>query len=316
MKKYSSTPRAINLVVFPILALGFGFLAVFFGFLLAPYVTKIAVAPIEMDFNIAYALYAELGMLGLAGFVVTCLGFVRSILAYGKTDDESCRRCFDCYFSLGYVLAAGLFCNAGWLILLTTKNFGNVSIGFVVAVFVIALILVLVGTNIPLVKVYEDDDDGVGMARILLTASVAIGLGVGVIFLYSALVNLIGNTGSGNKASVYILKLFLLCIAPLVGCLLALLGLRAHKKGNGKAASLSLYSSLGVYGLGMLLAGALLSVTDNYKVWNNTGSLMESKMGVTSVLTNSVLSYIFGGIVVIAAIVLVAMTLNPKKKVK
>ena len=179
------------------------------------------------------------------------------------------------------------------------------------------MILVLVGTNIPLVKVYEDDDEGIGMARILLTASLAVGLSVAVTMLYSGFVNLIGNTGSSNKASIYILKFFLLSIAPVIGCVLAAIGLRAHKKGNGKAGSLCLYSSLGVYGLGMLLSGVLLSLTDNVKSWkNNAGSLMENKFAVDSVVTNSVLSYVFGGLVVIAAIVLICMTLKPKKNAK
>ena len=316
MKKYSSTPRFICLIVFAILTAGFGFLAVYFTFLIAPFVTKIPNAIIEMDYDIAFGLYAMLGSLGIAGTFVSLLGLFRSIKAIRKEDDESTRRCFDGLFSLGYVVAMALFANAGWLILLTTKNFGNVSIGFVVAVYVIALILVLVGTNIPLVKVYEDDDEGVGMARILLTASLAVGLAVGVTMLYSGFVNLIGNSGSSNKASVYILKFFLLAIAPVLGCVLAAIGLRAHKKGNGKAGSLCLYSSLGLYGLGMLAAGALLSVTDNVKSWNNTGSLMENKFAAESVVTNSVLSYVFGGLVLVAAIVLICMTLKPKKSAK
>lgn len=318
MKKYSSTPRTINLIVFVLLTAGFAFLAVWFSFLTVPYVwTGVSHAPIDVDReNISLGLYAILGCLGIAGTIVSGLGLCRSVVAFRKNDDEAVRRTFDCYFSLGYVLAAALFLNAGWLILQTTKNFGSgVSIGFVVVVYIVALILVLVGTNIPLVKVHDADDDGVAIGRILLLASLAIGAAVAITMLYSALI--LSINGDGHKThKVYLLKDLVLAIAPFIGCALASVGLRASKKGQMLRSSLLLYMSLGVYGLGIIAAGILTYFTGVNKDWNrsNIGSYLEPKFAISEYMTNSVLSFVFGSLIVVAACVLFAVTLRPKKE--
>lgn len=318
MKKYSSTPRLINLIVFAILTAGFGAMAIYFTFLIAPWTwSQVKFAPVSVDReNISLALYLMFGSLGVAGTVLSLLGLLKSIAAFRKTDDESVRRCFDYYFSLGYVVATALFCNAGWLILLTTKNFSaNLSVAFVVVVYVVALILVLVGTNIPLVKVYEDDDEGVGMGRILLSASAATGCGIAVTMLYSGIITAALNDGTAATMLVYLTRYLILGFVALLGCLIAFLGLRTHKKGNGKLASILLYASLGVYGLGMIGAGIMQTVVaEGPKVWKNSGSFMGTDFAVTHNTTNMVLSYVFGAIVVIAAIALICVTLMPKKK--
>ncbi|MCR5079381.1 MAG: hypothetical protein K6B65_05675 [Bacilli bacterium] len=316
--KYSSTPRLLNAVVFALLFVGFAVLALFFTFFYLPFLwSGLGSGPIENSLSdVSVALVAMIGSLGVAGAFISCIGLIRSIKALmnGK-DDELVRRSFDCYFSLGYVLAAVLFLNATWLIRLTTANFGDVSMGFVIAVYIIALILVLVGTNIPLVKIYEDDQEGKSMARVLLLASLSIGVGVAVSFLYAGIVTLALGAGISGQSTL-LLKYFTLAIAPALGGIVAALGMFLSKKGNDKGSSIALYSSLGIYGLGIMYCG-LLSV-----LFNNTTKdkfiFMEQTLSAhpTNWLVNTVLGFVIGGLILIGAIALVVITVMPKKDKK
>ena len=315
--KYSSTPRFINVVVFALLFAGFTTLGLFFTFFYLPFLWQaLGSGPVNPLTDISVALVAMLGSLGIAGAVVSLLGLFRSAKSLTKTnDDELVRKSFDCYFALGYILAVALLLNATWLIRLTTVNFGNVSMGFVVAVYVIALILVLVGTNIPLVKVYEDDQEAKGMGRVLLLASSSIGVAVGVTFLYAGIVTLALGGGLSGQ-STFLLKYFTLAIAPCLGAILAGFGLVFSKKGASKKSSVLLYTSLAVYGLGIMYSGVLALL------FNNTSKdkyiFMEQTLSAhpTNWLVNTVLGFVVGGLVLIGAIILVFVTLKPKKEKK
>ncbi len=312
--RYSSTPRMLNLVIFAALAVGFGFLGVYFGFLVTPFLwSGMHTTPIAVP-EISVALSVMLGSLGVSGLIIAIFGLFNSIKSLLKKDDVYVLNSFNCYFALGYLLVAGLFLNATWLIRLTTTNFNpNIAVWFVIIVYIVAMIAIMIGTNVPLVRIYNEDESGKSIGDVLLRASFAGGLGVAIVFLVSLLITAIGGEAGAGK-NVISVKFAVYGIIPLIGAILALVGrFLAKKESESKLSAGLLYGSLGVYGIAMMVCG-IFSIIYNgdkdkfslmtqtpYGHWNNW-------------LDTTVLSFIFGGLVLIGGIVLVVVTFLPKKE--
>ena len=316
--KYSSTPRLINTLVFAVLAAGFGFLAVYFGFLVAPYLWKeIGVTAIEIPV-ISYGLAAMLSSVGFAGLILSIIGLVNSILSFMKRDDKYVLNGFNCYFALGYVLAVALILNASWLLPLTTSNFsGDVSMPFVAIVYVIGAVLVMVGTNIPLVKLYENDESGKTMGKILLLASIVIGVSIFITFAISLLFVLIYGAGKVGQINL-IVKFLVYGLIPLLGACVAFFGLRASRKDDeSKLPATLLYASLGIQSLGILAAGIFMCA---YNTDEKLSLVSQTKNGSFGALDNwagyAGLSFAVGGVILLGAIALIVITYLPKKEKK
>ena len=319
--KYSSTPRLINTIVFTLLATGFGFLGIYFGFLVTPFLwDKIANPPVEVPY-LSVALALMLGSVGIAGFVLSLLGLFHSIksLAKGK-DDVSVLKAFNCYFAIGYVLVAALLLNAVWLIRLTTTNFNDsISVVFVIIVYLIGVIAVMIATNIPLVKVYADDESGKSIGDVLSLASIAGGASVALVSLVSCLVTVAGGNGAPGQ-SVIATKFAVFGAIPLVGALVAFFGSFLGRKNPGSKASVSmLYGSLGVYGIGIMVCG-LFSVLQNDSKKDKYSFMFQGKSTNygywANWLDSTVLSFVVGGLIFLGAIALIVITFVPKKEKK
>lgn len=317
--KYSSTTRLLNIIVFALLTLGFGALAVYFGFMVAPFVWTGKGAPVDIP-DLSLALVLMLGCYGLAAATASVIGLINSVRSLLKSsDDKLVRKSFNSYFAVGYITSAAILLNAVWLYRLTTTNLKYDNIGFIVTVYVIAFILVMVATNVPLVKLYGEEENASSSMIVLLQSSFASGFGIAVPFLACfifAAAN--GSANAGYKVMVW--KFATYAAIPCIGALVALVGVllqnKADKAGSvKKSPAVLLYSSFGVYGLALIAAGIFSLV---YRSTDSKFSLMNAK-GVgswTYWLDTSVMSFIVGGVIVIAAIALVVLTLVSPKRSK
>lgn len=315
--KYSSTTRLLNIIMFALLTLGFGTLAVYFGFMVAPFVWTGKGAPVKIP-DLSLALVLLLGCYGLAAGCASLIGLFNSIRSFLKgNDDKLVRKSFNSYFAVGYITATAILLNAVWLYRLTTTNLKYDGIAFIIVVYLIAFILAMVATNVPLVKLYGDEDNASSSLSVLLLSSFCTGLGIALPFLACLIfAGANGSTNAGYRVMVW--KFLTYALIPCLGALIALAGLLLHKKaekgGNAKKApAVLLYSSLGVYGLAIIAAGVFAVV---YRATDDKYSLMNAK-GVGSWanwLDTSITSFILGSLIIIAAAVLVTLTLAPMKK--
>ena len=314
--KYSPTIRLINLVLFALLGVGFGFLGIYFGILVSPslWLQNLPFGMKVPDMSLALAIM--LGAAGLAGLIVCVIGFLKSILSFVRKDDEIVRQCFGCYISLGYLVAVFFLLNAVWLYRLTTSNLGFDDLGFAIVIFVILVIVALIASSIPLVKMFgEGEGTNRVMAiitRTLVAADVAIAIPfAGAFFVINA------NRGIVSHADIMVTKFGVYALLPLVAAVIGVLAIvgyaRAEKAGAYKKLNGILFeSALCVNGAAIIVAGVL-----NYIYSDGPYALMAThvKSELSSSISNefSVCSYIVGSVIVILAFILVYFTIFPPK---
>ena len=314
--KYSSTIRLINLVLFALLGVGFGYLGVYFGILVSPSLW-LQNLPFSLKVpDMSLALTIMLGALGLAGLIISVIGLVKSIFSLVRRDDEIVRQCFGCYISIGYLVALFFLLNACWLYRLVTTNLNFDDLGFAIVVYVILMIVAVIASSIPLVKMFGEGE-GTNRVMIILTRTLLTAFfGIAVPFLAAYFV-IQGNREIVSHADIMSLKFGLYglisAIAGLVAGVAMLGYVRAEKAGQyRKINGIFFESSICVGGIGMIVAGIL-----NYVYRDGPYALMAAhvKSELTSSIATefSVVSYIVGGLFIVLALVLMFFTVFPPK---
>ena len=252
-----STAKYVNLAIYLVLFAGFAALAIYFGFLVSPYLW-VGSAPIDLP-EISTALSVMLGALGLAGAFISVYGLVNSVLAIVKNNDDHVIKSFAGYIAIGYVVCISLLLNAVWLYRLTSTNIGYSEIAFVIVVYVIALIIALIATNVPLVKLFGEDEQTNRTMKVLVGSLGAVDLSVGIVFLACALA-FISRLGEVANSYLILTKFSVYAAIPLVAFVLfaiayALIG-KAEKKGVEDKAGKGLFvTSLAINGGAIIVCG-------------------------------------------------------------
>ena len=308
-----STAKYVNLAIYLVLFAGFAALAIYFGFLVSPYLW-VGSAPIDLP-EISTALSVMLGALGLAGAFISVYGLVNSVLAIVKNNDDHVIKSFAGYIAIGYVVCVSLLLNAVWLYRLTSTNIGYSEIAFVIVVYVIALIIALIATNVPLVKLFGEDERTNRTMKVLVGSLGAVDLSAGIVFLACALA-FISRLGEVANSYLILTKFSVYAAIPLVAFVLfaiayALIG-KAEKKGVEDKAGKGLFvTSLAINGGAIIVCGVFAHVFHEKKISFLATSIQST---ISEYLEFAVVSYILGIIIVLAAVGLVLYTVFGKKK--
>jgi len=312
--KYSSTLRLMNVVLFALLGTGTGILGIYFGFVIAPHLWfgDFAIGFKAPDMSLA--LVSLLGALGLAGFGISLLGFVKSIMSLVKKDDEIVRQAFGCYIALGYIVAVFFLLNAVWLYRLLTSNIGFDDLGFAIVIYVILMLVALIASSIPLVKMFGE---GEGTNRVMMTlseAAIAVNLAIAVEFCVIFCAN-VGKINNYAHADVMATKFGLYALVPFLAAVVACIALLGYKRAEKAGAYRKLNGvlfecSLAIDALAIVMAGIFAYV---YK--DNPYSLMAKGVMMNWSYNEefAIASWIVGGIMFLLSCLLVYLTVCPPK---
>ena len=318
--KYSPSTRLINIIINAVLAAGFGFLGVWFAFLITPNLLTVQNSVVNIEIpEISVGLSVMLGSLGLAGMLVSLIGLAYSFMAFFRGgNDDLVRKTFSCYIALGYIVAFFFLLNATWLYRLTSSNLGDNDLGFIITVFVILAIIALIATNVPLLHMYGEGEHTNKIMHAITLAFVASDLAVALTFGVLCLANL-ANLGTFAYSKDVLTKAGIFALIPLVAALLGLLALfgfaRAERRNVVKKLNSFLFSGLvGVNGIAIIVTGLIGHL--HYENGVKNISFMAKLYGAsyTARIEFSVMSYIVGGLLVLLAFVLAYTTIVPPKK--
>ena len=313
--KYSPSTRLINIIINAVLAAGFGFLGVWFAFLITPNLLTVQNSVVNIEIpEISVGLSVMLGSLGLAGMLVSLIGLAYSFMAFFRGgNDDLVRKTFSCYIALGYIVAFFFLLNATWLYRLTSSNLGDNDLGFI-----ILAIIALIATNVPLLHMYGEGEHTNKIMHAITLAFVASDLAVALTFGVLCLANL-GNLGTFAYSKDVLTKAGIFALIPLVAALLGLLALfgfaRAERRNVVKKLNSFLFSGLvGVNGIAIIVTGLIGHL--HYENGVKNISFMAKLYGASYIaqIEFSVMSYIVGGILVLLAFVLAYTTIIPPKK--
>ena len=319
--KYSSTVRMVNVVLFALLLAGFAFLGIWFGFLVTPYQwIGGRGSPLSTFPSMSFGLSALLGVLGLAGAIVSLGGLVCAVRSVIRgNDDRPVLQSFGCYIAIGFVLCAFLFLSATWLYRLTSSNIGDDDLGFIITVYVVAFIIVAFATLLPLSKIFGDNDRYNEIMKIISFSMVAIDFAIALVYFLAYLQ--VASYRSGVSYSGQVMVEFGSgALFPFIACVLACLSFlgysRAEKKnivskGNG----FLFEGALLVNGGSIIAAGIIEQIfqTQELRI-----SLMAKGIGQVNPTYSefAIMSYIVGGVIILASLYFMYQTaLGSKAKV-
>ena len=260
MKKYTSTIRLVNTVIFGLLFAGFACLAIFFSFLFAPkvispsYLSGINYAPTGK----AYAFVALLGVTGLAMAFISLGGLITSIRSLlHEGDDKLVVKSFCSYIALGYATSLFFFFNALWLF----NQIGGETVAFWIILSVILCIGCLIATNVPMMKLLEDKDPNI-ISSVLNGTMFAIFVPLFVTFAWTTVITNVQNEGGKDRLRIV---LYVLDAITLIGSVVSCIGWRKFAKNeklgktNEKLSAFT-WSSFGLLGTLPLAAGILETI--------------------------------------------------------
>ncbi len=318
--KYSPSTRLINIIINAVLAVGFGFLGIWFSFLITPNLLTVQNSVVNIEIpEISVGLSAMLGSLGLAGMIVSLVGLAYSFMAFFRGgNDDLVRKTFSCYIALGYILAFFFLLNATWLYRLTSSNLGDNDLGFIITVYVILAIITLIATNVPLLHMYGEGEHTNKIMHAITLAFVATDLAIAVTFGVLCLANL-GNLGTFAYSKDVLMKAGILAAVPLAAALIGLIALFGYASAERHNVVKKLNSFLsagvvGINGIAIIVAGLMGHLYYENGVKNISFMAKLYGASYTSQIEFSVMSYIVGGLLVLLAIVLVYTTIVPPKK--
>lgn len=228
--KYSSSTRLLNLIIHTILFLGFGFIAIWFGFMMVPFLYNGLVGSpllgvINAPTEVSWALVAQLGAFGIAAAIISGFGIYFSIksIIHGN-DDAPVRMAFAAYIAIGYLIALLLILNATWLYRTTTTNLGDGydEIYFAVIVYTVLAIIVLLATNVPFVRLFGEETTNNKMLKTFALVVFSANLGVSLMFLTTYWASS-GVDNLSNRA-VFMDKLLILGLLTLGAAIFSLAG--------------------------------------------------------------------------------------------
>ena len=315
--KYSSTTRLINIIVFALLAFGFGWLGIYFGGLVAPFLWT-GLGPVSTPQNMGWGLIAMLGIFGLSGLIITGYGLILSVLSLLRgNDDALVRRSFSCYCATGYLLA--LFClfNAAWLYRLTTTNIGFNEFGFSIVVYIILFLASVIITNIPVIRMYGESEELNKIMCILSGTLAAVACASTLVFGLSLFVLMGANSvyqqaiGSRDFAIGALFSLVIFAFS-----FLALLGYKRADKANAiRTGNGFLFEGATLLsGVAIIVAGVVEWFGQNIK--NPEVSLVSKARLVNNpnYLDFCVLSWILGSVLVLFSFYLIYSTIKSSKQ--
>ncbi len=318
--KYSSTTRLINVIVCALLCAGFGYLAVYFGILITPYIW-VGRGPIDLP-TMGLALPLMLGAFGFAGLVISLYGLVNSVLSIVKEkDDGLVVRSFGAYIGVGYLLAIFCLFNAVWLYRLTSTNIGYDEYPFVITVFAVLFVVILVVANIPVLKLFGEHEELNKIMKIMDGTLAASTLSVGALFGVSFL-TFNASAPLANKDIVLRHMGIAALILLLAGVLatLAFFGYSKAAKTNTiqKKNGLLFELSLASVGAAVIYAGVAEYLTQSGKNPANVSFVYKSTPNTNpNFMEFSVVAFVFGSLIVLAALFLLYNTfIGSKKKAK
>ncbi|MBQ7244317.1 MAG: hypothetical protein IJS52_09000 [Bacilli bacterium] len=316
--KYSSTTRLINVVVFALLAIGFGFLGIYFGILVTPFRFVSGGGPLGVTFeNVGWGLFAMLGVLGLTGLLVSAYGLVQSVFAVLRgNDDLPVRRAFSSYVALGYVVAIFFFLNAVWLYRLTSTNIGYDDMAFVIIVYVILFLVAIIVSNIPLLRMYGEGEElnkimkAITGPIVAATFSLMLVYGLSFFLLPSdAYSRAVMSKQLGVPALIFLVA-FLLSGAAFLGY-----GRADKAQKVSKMNGFLFEGSLLAIGAAIIVAGVFEYLSQSAKNAPLVSLVGKSvPAGNSAYMEFAVMSWIVGGLLVILACFLCLSTLKGDKK--
>ena len=320
--KYSSTVRTINVVLFALLFAGFAFLGIWFGFLTVPFQWRGGSgSPLAGSFpSTSFGLAATLGIFGIAGALVAGKGLVTSVLSMGRSnDDDIVVRSFGSYIGVGFVVAFFLLLNATWLYRLTTTNFKYDDVAFVIVVYVIGFLLVGFATLVPLSKIFGDKDRYNDIMKILASTFGFSLLAVAAVF-FGAFINMLQFKDTTANSSQLLLEFGLGFGIPLAAAICycaALLGYNKTSKDNvvRKSSGFLFEAGMCFTGSAIIVAGVLENI---FQAKELRISLVASEVIAKNpnYMDFAIMSYIVGGLIVLASIYFAYQTaLGNKAKV-
>lgn len=314
--KYSSTLRIVNIVIFALLGFGFGFLGIYYGCLVAPFIPA-DIGPITDLPEISVALGMSLGGLGLAGMCLSIIGLVKSIRSLLKPNDNGLViSIFSTYIGLGFLASIWLFLNGAWLYRQITTNFGYAEFGWIVAILLILAIVILIGVNVPFVKLHGDDQTPGSImdifSSVLLSIDFAVALPMLICYISSSRASGISDK---NELLTKLLVYFLLGLGGfLLACLAKFGYARAEKKGVvSKANALLFEGGLCLNGVFMIMAGVFAQMYEDLHI-----SLLAQPYisHYAHYMDFSVMSYLIGGVIVAVSLGLIYASLRPAKQTR
>ncbi len=308
-----STFRIVNLVLFALLAVGFGFLGIYYGCLVAPFIPA-DLGPIADLPEISVGLGMSLGGLGLAGMCMSLIGLAKSIRSFLKPNDNALALgALSSYVGLGFVIVLWLFLNAAWLYRLTTTNFGYSDFGWILGLFLVLSVAILIAINVPFVKLHGDDQTPSAtmdiFSSVMLSVDFAIALPMLVCYIASS-----KASGISDKPELLtkLLTYFLITVAALLLAGAAKFGYgRAEKKGTvSKVNALLFEGGLCLNGAFMIVCGVFAQIYEKLHI-----SLLAQPYisHYAHYVDFAVMSYIIGGVIVLVSLGLLYSTLKPSK---
>jgi len=307
----------MNVILCALLCFGFGYLAVYFGFLVTPFLW-VGRGPIDLP-TMGLALPLMLGAFGLAGALISLYGLFNSVVSIMKEkDDAPVVRTFGAYIAIGYLIAFFCLFNAVWLYRLTSTNIGYNEFAFVITVYAVLFFVALIVSNIPVLKLFGEHEELNKIMKIIDGTLAVSTLSIGVLFGVSYLV----FNGSGevaNKALVLRnmgIAALVLLVSALLGCL-AFLGYSKAAKANvtNKKNGLLFEGSLLLVGGAVIFAGVAEYLSQSGKNPASISFVYKSTPNTNpAYMEFSVVAFVFGSLIVLAALYLMLNTLKGEKK--
>jgi hypothetical protein len=304
--KYGNTSRTLSFVFHLLILLAFGVLGLYYG---------IFVTPLYWTANntaFTYGIYPfnfdlELAVLGLSLFAVSIYGLVQAVLALqNPTQDDHVIKSFVAFIVEGYIGA--IFCLANACIYFDLLSFGSIS--FIVVMGLLLGIILLIAANIPMVRIFDGND-----STPLLSG---LSLGAGVFFGFTALELLASLFGAWNRGSfsyyyqvTSVLGYSALALGVVAACAIVAGVLIGKKK---------LPNSLT---LGGILDSAAIALVGAVVVGNGVFDFVyrekpdvhfEGKGLAYTGLAYPVCAMVFGGLIAIAGVAFLIITLKDNKK--
>lgn len=315
--KYSPTTRLINVIVCALLCFGFGYLAVYFGCLITPFIW-VGRGPIDLP-TMGLALPLMLGAFGFAGALISLYGLGNAVLSIMKEkDDRPVVRTFGAYIAVGYLLALFFLFNAVWLYRLTSTNIGYNEYAFVITVYAVLFFVALIISNIPVLKLFGENEELNKIMMIIDGTLLASTLSIGVLFGVSYL-TFNASTDVANKGLVLRnmgIAAIVFLVAALFACL-AFLGYRKAAKAGvtSKKNGFLFEGSLLLVGAAVIFAGVAEYLSQSGKNPSSVSFVYKSTPNTNpNFMEFSVVAFVFGSIIVLAALYLMLNTAKGEKK--
>lgn len=307
----------MNVILCALLCFGFGYLAVYFGFLVTPFLW-IGRGPIDLP-TMGLALPLMLGAFGLAGALISLYGLFNSVVSIMKEkDDAPVVRTFGAYIAIGYLIAFFCLFNAIWLYRLTSTNIGYNEFAFVITVYAVLFFVALIVSNIPVLKLFGEHEELNKIMKIIDGSLTVSTLSIGVLFGVSYLV-FNGSGDVANKALVLRnmgIAALIFLVAALLGCL-AFLGYGKAAKANvtNKKNGLLFEGSLLLVGGAIIFAGVAEYLSQSGKNPASVSFVYKSTPNTNpNYMEFSIVAFVFGSLIVLAALYLMLNTLKGDKK--